>query len=372
MFNRCLRSMSKQRTILLIDDSDYIIEGTASLLRFEGYTVLTATNGRDGLVLAREHHPDLVICDISMPEMDGYTVLRHLREDPETASLRFMFLTARAEKTDMRTGMDIGADDYLVKPFSIEELLSAIDAQWKKSERVQRGVEELALNVTYALPHEFRTALNQILGSAQTLKTLANEDAAVAEVADDIVASAKRLLRITENFLVYAQLETLSADRRALEQLQRHRMEEAAAVAVDIATMKAEQYNRGEDLAIGSVPEGITAAMSSESFHKVLDEVLDNAFKFSSRGSRVQLDCSADDRWITCRISDEGVGMTPAQINGVGAYKQFNRFVQEQQGIGLGLVIAKRIVELHGGNLEIASTPSKGTVVTIRFPRWEW
>ncbi|MCS7302481.1 MAG: response regulator, partial [Candidatus Kapabacteria bacterium] len=149
--------VNKRRTILLIDDSDYIIDGTASLLRFEGYTVLTATNGKDGLMLAKQYHPDLIICDVSMPEMDGYTVLRHIREDPETASLRFMFLTARAEKSDMRAGMDIGADDYLVKPFSIEELLSAIEAQWKKSAVLQRGIEEIKLNVTYALPHEFRT-----------------------------------------------------------------------------------------------------------------------------------------------------------------------------------------------------------------------
>lgn len=361
--------MSKQRTILLIDDSDYIIEGTASLLRFEGYTVLTAYNGRDGLALAREHHPDLIICDVSMPEMDGYTVLRHLREDPETASLRFMFFTARAEKTDMRTGMDIGADDYLVKPFTIEELLSAIEAQWKKTELAQRGVEELALNVTYALPHEFRTALNQILGSAQTLKTIATEDATVAEIAADIIASAQRLLRITENFLVYAQLETLSADRRALEQLRMHRTEEAAAMAADIAMTKAEHYRRSTDLVTGAIPEGVTVAMSSESFHKVLDELLDNAFKFSTAGTPVRVECSADDRWLTVTISDEGIGMTPAQISGVGAYKQFNRFVQEQQGIGLGLVIAKRIVELHGGTVELESTPGKGTVVTIHLPR---
>src|SRR5690606_34892960 len=125
----------------------------------------------------------------------------------------------------------------------------------------QRGVEELALNVTYALPHEFRTALNQILGSAQTLKTIATEDATVAEIAGDIIASAQRLLRITENFPVYAQLETLSADRRASEQLRLHRTEEAAAMAADIAMTKAEHYRRSTDLVTGAIPEGVTVAM---------------------------------------------------------------------------------------------------------------
>lgn len=360
--------MSKQRSILLIDDYDYIIEGTAALLRFEGFTFLAASNGRDGIRLAREHHPDLVICDVSMPEMDGYTVLRHLREDPETASIRFMFLTARAEKSDMRTGMDIGADDYLIKPFSIEELLSAIEAQWKKTDALQRGVEELTLNVTYALPHEFRTALNQILGSAQSLKALQHSDPTLAELADDIITSAKRLFHITENFLVYAQLETLSANRQAFELLSSYRTVEAAATAVDIAMMKADQFQRSADLNIGTVPEGVAVSISNEHFHKVLDELLDNAFKFSSAGLRVQLECHADDQWLTLSIRDEGCGMTPAQINRIGAYKQFNRFVQEQQGIGLGLIIAQRLVELHGGQVDIESAPGRGTLVMVRLP----
>ncbi|MCX8050927.1 MAG: response regulator [Chlorobi bacterium] len=361
--------MSHARTILLIDDSDYIIEGTASLLRFEGYTVLTANNGKDGLALARQHHPDLIICDVSMPEMDGYTVLKHLRDDPQTAGLRFMFLTARAEKNDMRTGMDIGADDYLVKPFSIEELLSAIEAQWKKSEVQQRSVEEIKLNVTYALPHEFRTPLNQILGAAQAIKTIGGDHPDVVELADDIRSSAQRLLRIAENFLVYAQLETLAADRRAVEQLRQHRTDEATAVAADIAMTKAQSYGRQSDLLIGEITEGVGVAMSGENFHKVLDELLDNAFKFSAAGTPVHLDFSLEGNVVEFSIADKGAGMTAAHIASIGAYRQFDRVVREQQGIGLGLTIAKRLVELHGGELHIESLPDSGTTVTIRLPR---
>jgi DNA-binding response OmpR family regulator len=114
------------KKILLIDDSEYIIEGTASLLRFEGYEVITANNGQDGVKLAREEQPDLIICDVSMPGMDGFGVLKELRSCKETETLRFIFLTARAEKSDMRSGMEYGADDYLIKPFTVEELLSAI------------------------------------------------------------------------------------------------------------------------------------------------------------------------------------------------------------------------------------------------------
>lgn len=364
-----LSAVNKQRTILLIDDSDYIIEGTASLLRFEGYTVLTANNGRDGLLLAKQHHPDLVICDVSMPEMDGYTVLRHLRDNPETATLRFMFLTARAEKSDMRMGMDIGADDYLIKPFSVEELLSAIEAQWKKNDVYQRGVEELKLNVTYALPHEFRTALNQILGSAHALKSSSGDCTYVNEIADDIIASAQRLLRITENFLVYAQLETLSADRRASEQLRLFRTDEAAAIVADIAVTTAERYGRRTDVTVTQISEGISVAMSSENFYKVINELLDNAFKFSPPGTEVRVSCQIEPEWLIVSIKDHGRGMTPAQISRIGAYMQFNRYVQEQQGVGLGLVIARRLVELHGGRFYVESAPEQGTTIYCHIPR---
>ncbi len=358
------------KKILLIDDSDYIVEGTSSLLRFEGYEVLTANNGSAGVALAKAHHPDLVICDISMPEMDGFAVLRELRTDKATESLRFMFLTARADKGDMRTGMEFGADDYLLKPFTVEELLSAIDAQWKKRELIQRGYEEIKMNVTYALPHEFRTALNQIIGSANFLKNESNADDRVstAEMADDIISSAKRLLHITENFLVYAQLESIAGNPQAREALMNERAEEAAAVISDIAQSKAQHYNRLNDLILNCSAEGLALTISYENLNKIVDELMDNAFKFSQADTRVQLDGVARDGFFHLSLSDCGRGMSAAQLASLGAYNQFDRMVHEQQGVGLGLVIAKRLVELHQGKFAIHSEEGIGTVITLSLP----
>jgi diguanylate cyclase (GGDEF) domain len=94
---------------------------------------LTAANGRIGVELAEKHHPDLVVCDIAMPELDGYGTLSALRANPQTATTPFIFLTAKVSKADMRQGMDLGADDYLTKPFTAQELLAAIDARLKKN-----------------------------------------------------------------------------------------------------------------------------------------------------------------------------------------------------------------------------------------------
>ncbi len=121
-----------KKKILIIEDNLDIREGTEEILELAGYDVLAAENGKAGVELAQAHLPDLIICDIMMPELDGYGVLYLLGKNPETASIPFIFLTAKAERADLRKGMDMGADDYLTKPFDDIELLNAIESRLKK------------------------------------------------------------------------------------------------------------------------------------------------------------------------------------------------------------------------------------------------
>ncbi len=133
--------MSK-RTILLIEDDPDMRENTAEILELANYTVVKAENGRRGVELARANHPDLVLCDIMMPELDGYGVLHLLGRDPATAEIPFIFLSAKAERSDMRKGMELGADDYLTKPFEESELLNAIEGRLKRSELFRKGFDQ--------------------------------------------------------------------------------------------------------------------------------------------------------------------------------------------------------------------------------------
>jgi len=126
--------MKKQR-ILVIEDNDDIRESTAEILELANYEVFQANNGKVGVELANQHLPDLILCDIMMPELDGYGVLYLLNKNPQTAATPFVFLTAKAERMDMRKGMEMGADDYLIKPFDDVELLSAIESRLNKKEK---------------------------------------------------------------------------------------------------------------------------------------------------------------------------------------------------------------------------------------------
>jgi two-component system, OmpR family, alkaline phosphatase synthesis response regulator PhoP len=120
------------KTILIIEDDLNVRESLMDLLEVEGFKTIAAENGRIGLTLAHDIHPDLVLCDVMMPDVDGFKVLQSLRENPETGATPFIFLSARTTKLDMRRGMELGADDYLFKPFTTEELLSAISARLNK------------------------------------------------------------------------------------------------------------------------------------------------------------------------------------------------------------------------------------------------
>jgi len=127
------------KKILLIEDNPEVRENTGEILALANYTVLTAENGKVGVEMAQREHPDLIICDIMMPELDGYGVLHILSKKPETARIPFIFLTAKTEKSDIRKGMTLGADDYLTKPFDDTDLLNAIEVRLRKSELQQKN-----------------------------------------------------------------------------------------------------------------------------------------------------------------------------------------------------------------------------------------
>ncbi|HEY0273914.1 MAG TPA: response regulator, partial [Chitinophaga sp.] len=125
-------------TILLIEDNDDIRENTAEILELANYKVFTAPDGKAGVQLALEQRPDLVICDITMPVLDGYGVLHLLHKNEAMQTMPFIFLTAKAERSDIRRGMELGADDYITKPFDATEPLNAIESRLKKSARIKQ------------------------------------------------------------------------------------------------------------------------------------------------------------------------------------------------------------------------------------------
>lgn len=358
--------------ILVIDDEAMFREATACALQRKGFETVEAADGIEGAETARRLLPDLIICDVNMDRMDGYSLLEALRQEPATAAIPFILMTGMGDADSMRRGMNLGADDYLAKPFTAPQLFSAVEARLKKSQFLRQNAEkklsDLRANLSLALPHEMITPLNGIFGLAQILISEA-ESLTAAEIADfgaTILSSAERLHRTVQNFLLYGQLEMQASDPQYLAALREKETPQLRQLVETRARHLAKAATRAADLQL-ELADG-SVRVVDDLFTKLVAELIDNAFKFSVAGTAVRVESSLSDGEYTLSVADRGHGMDAGQVAGIGAYSQFNRKSNEQQGAGLGLAIARRIVELHGGQFGIQSEPGAGTTVTVKLP----
>ncbi|MBD1860709.1 MULTISPECIES: response regulator [Trichocoleus] len=365
------------RKILVIEDEQPFREAVLELLEVEGFQAIGAENGQIGVRLAQENLPDLVLCDIQMPDIDGYSVLRELRQNSLTATLPFIFLTARGGRDELRQGMNLGADDYLIKPCTSAQLLNAIATRLNKQEalkqQAQTQLDDLRNNITVALPHELHTPLNGILGLSQVLidEYQGIERGEILEIAKDIYLSAERLYQLTQKFLLYAELELIATNPARLQELQKDVTPCSKAAIASAAMQVVEQAGRQTDLQLDL--EELSVWMAEFRLKKVVEELVDNACKFSLAGTPIRLSTThgmttQNQQAVVLSVSDQGRGIPSEEIANLGGYMQFERKIYEQQGAGLGLAIAKRLVELHQGELAIESILGKQTTVRVVLP----
>jgi DNA-binding NarL/FixJ family response regulator len=203
------------KKILVIEDEPEMRRNLTTILRLEGFHPLAAENGRAGVALAQQENPDLILCDVMMPDLDGYGALTALREDKKTAALPFIFLTAKGEKPDIRAGMNLGADDYLTKPVAKADLLEAIRSRLERA--AQQSVSEFNPNFESAKPLEERLGLTPRV--AETLLWLAqgktNSD--IATILGNSESTVKK--HVLEIFQKLGVETRTAASLRALEAL---------------------------------------------------------------------------------------------------------------------------------------------------------
>jgi two-component system, sensor histidine kinase and response regulator len=361
--------------LLVIEDSEPLLSDIVEMLSLEGFDVRSAENGQAGVEAIAAELPDLIVCDIRMPVMDGYSVLDHVRSNPQTAHVPFIFLTARTRRDDMRAGMQLGADDYLMKPFTAEELLSAVYTRLARSQSAKRQTQEqmdqLRQNIVLALPHELRTPLNAVLGFSELLmadaQTLTPDQ--IHEMAYNINTSSKRLYRLIENYIAYATLEAMVAEPERAAELREGHTDFPMTIVEQVARERAARYERPSDLYLNLDDSMTSLAIDGVYLARIANELIDNAFKFSKTGTPVVISMErVREQFMTIAIADEGRGMSAEDIQSIGAYMQFRRLKLEQQGVGIGMVIAMRLIDLHGGRWHIESKLESHTRVNISLP----
>lgn len=359
-----------KQNILVIDDEEEYRAVIVMALGASNYDVTEAKNGLEGWESVNKKMPDLILCDVNMPVMDGHTLLGKLKGETAFAGIPFLFLTGNSEMKDLRKGMQLGADDYLTKPFTTYELLAAVEARLQKKQSVQKYYEsrfdDIKTSIATSLPHEFRTPMNGILGFSQLLQEendLPPEE--VKNIGGLIRKSAERLGHLLENMVLFGLLQLWEKDR---EKIAEFRSDQYTTLLEEIhRTSELQMVRHERPGAVIVTARDAIIHVSSIHLAKILDEIVDNALKFSESGTTVTIAAEVSETETTVIIRDEGRGMTSEQLSAISAFQQFQRQYYEQQGAGLGLVIAKSLVELYGGTFEIESIEKKGTTVRFSF-----
>ncbi len=385
----------KEAIILVVDDNPTNLSVLFDFFKTAPYELSSANNGKAALEIIEIEKPDLVLLDVLMPEMDGYETCHRLKENPETRAIPIIFMTALSDTIDKLKGFEAGAVDYITKPFDCEEVLARVrthltiqnlqrqlarkneELQSKNAElhaaltrerelleRERAIIEELRLNLSLSLPHELRTPLASILGFSEVLCD-PGSDPQTIRLGKKIYDSGLRLQRLIENYMLYANLKLIKYQSMEKRAWQRHTNIDTRGFLADFATKKAIAENRQTDLVLDLVDAQVQ--ISPESLSKIVAEVLDNSFKFSTPGSAIQITTRADGDHFVLSVTDHGRGMAPEQIKSIGAFMQFNRRQMEQQGSGLGLVISMLLARLEGGEFKIDSTQNQKTTVSLIF-----
>ncbi|MFH1466292.1 MAG: response regulator [Pseudomonadota bacterium] len=363
-------SPAHEQSILVVDDTPANLRLLHQLLSGRGYRVRLAPNGEAALRSVREDPPDLLLLDVIMPRMDGFTVCRTLKADAATRDIPVIFISALSETDDKLEAFDAGGVDYVTKPFQSAEVLARVrthlelvrnrKALQELNARLRQSNQELE-QFANVVAHDLKGPLQGIMGFSDLLLITAEARLGPEEIEqiEHIQGSTLRMAQLLDNLLHYARL---SSHARPFAPVDLGAV--AARVRADLGARIAQQRARVE---IGALP---TVYADETQMWQLLENLIDNALKFHRPGAPPEVRVSAEIEGRHTRISvrDEGLGFDMHDKEKV--FLIFRRLPEHQaiEGTGLGLATCKKIVERHGGAIDVTSAPGQGTTFTFTLP----
>ena len=360
------------KKILVIEDTQNVRENICEILESENYEVFAAENGQSGLEMSVNVQPDLVLCDIMMPGMDGYEVLAAMRKEVITSTVPFIFLTAKNTRENQRLGMELGADDYITKPFTVEDLLNSVSTRLKRAEEFkvesEKKLNDLTKNLGAPITQVIAEPLRAILGFSKMLMTEYNnmEKFEMAEFNSLVYQAGMKLNTIVKKSFMFYNLQSLAYDLESLNKLKDEKTTDVKAFTENIINEISLFHKRKEDIVVNL--ENANLKIPSKYYMAIINEIVENAIIFSTKRSAIRVVGGLEDNQYTITVRDEGMGMTSSQINQIGAFQKFNQDLGENSGVGLGLINSKNILKLFNGNLIIKSRLGIETIVRITLP----
>ena len=350
--------------VLVIEDDKLIQNNLFDLLTSEEYTVLCANNGIEGIEKVQSFYPDLIICDIMMPELNGFEVIERLQKDNDTAGIPFLFLTAKTDMENLRQGMRLGADDYLLKPFEIDELLESIKTRIRKNNVNKTRIKQMQDQIAHKIPHDLRTPLVPILGYAEMIEGEEDIDE-IKKMIKTIRKSGKILHNRIEKFLLYKDLVIREINKSG-EMINIIPTEINNELVSFVSSNIPEEYKSPERINVNV--EHTLLKINQWYLQIAISELVENSLKYSHKDCQVFINGTQHKNSYELTIKDSGIGMTPNQINSITAFKKFNIDSIPEPGLGLGLAIVQKIISFYGGSLTLSSSIGEYTECKIVLP----
>ena len=377
-------SLGRPATLLIVEDDVHLLEGLRELLEFADtsydFTVLTAENGREGLEVLERRQPDLIISDVMMPVMDGYKFLQEVRKNPAWLQIPFIFLTARGERRDIHRGRRSGAEEYITKPYDIDELLdltcTQLDRHFQRQGAVNQSFEALKRSILGMLQPDFKGPLNLVTDYsrrlAQKLESAETDEDLITSL-HGIQASSERLTRLVEDFIAMAEFKTGEAET-AFE-LQARPINQVSMILYEAAYEKqyeAERqgirfdFNLNHDLP----PVLCDRERLLQSLRRLIDVVLDCARERGCERLYLTSAATADD--VHLAIRSDGPLFTQEEVERITHFlARENDEILDLPQNGPSITVVRNVVRLHGGRMALERPDAQEMILRITLPVYQ-
>ncbi len=360
--------MNTSKNVYLVDDVQENLQVLGNILRENGYNIALAKTGQQALKGICKMQPDLILLDISMPDMNGFEVCEQLKKNECTADIPIIFLTAKTQTEDIIEGFKVGGVDYITKPFNSEELLVRVKThvELRKAKLQLEMLNKTKDKFFSIIGHDLKAPLNTIKGFTKLLQTgLDNFDQKELEhYINKLDVSAHNTSKLLQNLLDWARTQTGAIRYNPIKS----DVETLIGGTIDLFQAISEQ----KGIEIKYEHRGLPLAVSVDKnmVQTIVRNLISNAIKFTEPGGVITVFTGQEDACLCIKVKDSGVGMSSVDCDKI--FKPDIHFTRKgtnaEIGTGLGLLLCQEFVQYHDGHIGVNSTVNKGTEFTVKLP----
>ncbi|MCP4155218.1 MAG: hybrid sensor histidine kinase/response regulator [bacterium] len=353
--------------IFIVEDIPKNVQVLCNILRKEDYRIAIATNGKQAIKMIPNVLPDLILMDVMMPEMDGFQACVHLKKDPVARGIPLIFLTAKVDATDIVKGFEIGAIDYITKPFNGSELIARVRTHLELKFAREALIDLNATKDKFfsIIAHDLKNPMQSLLLFTDTLYTYYGsfDEDRRREYIHRCYDSSKQVTALLKNLLDWARAQTGVIEPH-------HEIADVGVLIHESIRLLSANAEDKEITLSNEIEDECLSLIDTNMIRTLIRNLISNAIKFTRRGGAVNIKAIKKKRLIEIIVSDNGVGIAPENIDGLFRIdvQKSTEGTEHETGTGLGLILCKEFAEKNNGSISVTSKLGKGSSFKIKLP----